>query len=116
MTLTWICGIAMIFLNGMEWFKLNHWLHAKILLVFLLSGYTEHAGKMIKRLAKGEIVFDSHKMRLFNEVPTLFLVTIILLAVYKNLLNFGYTVVGIALFAIVLVVLTKIYRHFRLKK
>lgn len=116
MTLTWIFGIALIFARGMDWFKINYWLHAKLVLVFLLSGYTEHAGKMISRLAKGEQVMSSDKMRLFNEIPTLFLVAIILLATYKNLLNFGYTFVGIVLFAIILALLTKAYKKHRLNK
>ena len=116
MILTWVCGIALIYYRGMDWFKVNYWLHAKLLLVFLLSGYTEHAGKMISRLASGETVMSAHRMRLYNEVPTLFLVTIVLLAVYKNLLNFGYTFVGIVLFAIILVILTRVYRNIRLNK
>lgn len=116
MILTWVCGISLIVIRGMEYFQANHWLHAKLVLVFLLSGYTEYAGKMIGKLQSGQKIMSSHKMRLFNEVPTLFLVTIILLAVYKNLLNFGYTIVGIILFAIVLVLLTRIYRRIRLKK
>lgn len=113
---TWICGVAMIVIRGMDYFQVNYWLHAKLLLVFLLSGYTEYAGKMIKKLAKGQKLMSSYRMRLFNEVPTLFLVTIILLAVYKNLLNFGYTIVGIILFAIALILMTRVYRRIRIKK
>jgi len=116
MILTWVCGISLIVIRGMEYFQANYWLHAKLVLVFLLSGYTEYAGKMISKLQSGHKIMSSHKMRLFNEVPTLFLVTIILLAVYKNLLNFGYTIAGIILFAIVLVLLTRLYRRIRLNK
>lgn len=116
MLLTWVFGIALVYNLGWEWFKANTWLHVKILLVFLLSGYTDYCGKMIKKLAKGEQVMSAYQFRLYNEVPTLFLVTIVLLAVYKNLLNFGYTFVGIVLFAFVLILLTKIYRKIRLRK
>jgi len=115
MIMTWVFGVSLIYLRGMEWFSENYWLHAKLLLVFLLSGYTDHAGRWIDKLEQGIRVLNPQQMRLYNEVPTLFLVTIILLAVYKNLINFGYTLIGIFLFAIVLVLLTKMYRRIRLK-
>jgi len=95
MLLTWIFGIALIYCLG--------------------TGYTDYCGKMIKRLAKGEQVMTAYQFRLYNEVPTLFLVAIVLLAVYKNLVNFGYTFIGIVLLAILLVLVTRLYRKIRLR-
>jgi len=116
MLLTWICGIAMLYGLGMDWVKAQPWMHVKLLLVFLLSGYTDYCGKMINQLAEGKHVMTAYQFRLYNEVPTLFLVAIVLLAVYKNLVNFGYTFIGIVLLAIVLVIVTRIYRKIRLRK
>ncbi len=116
MLLTWIFGIALICTQGIDWFKAHPWLHVKLLLVFLLSGYSDYCGKMISQLERGEKIMTSYQLRLYNEVPTLFLLTIVLLAVYKNLLNFGYTFVGIVLFALLLVLMTRIYKKLRLRK
>lgn len=115
MLLTWVFGVSMIIHNGWDWLSENYWLHFKLLLVFLLSGYTEYNGKIVSRLAKGEAVMSSDKFRLFNEVPTIFLLTIILLAVFKNMLDFGYTFIGVVVFVIVLMLMSKLYKKLRVK-
>jgi len=115
MLFTWIFGIYMIYMNGMDWFKENSWLHIKIVLVFLLSGYTDYNHKIIKQLHAGKLVMSSFQFRLYNEVPFLFLASIVLLAVYKNLLQFGYAFAGIVVFAIVLFLFAKIYKKLRTK-
>jgi len=114
MMLTWIFGLIMIFYNGWEWYKANIWLHFKIGLVVLLTIYHLYNKKIIKRLEAGETPMSSYQFRLYNEVPTLFLLSIVLMAVYKNLLNFGYTFVGILVFGVILVMITKFYRRQRL--
>ena len=113
--LVWIFGLAMIFHNGWDWFKENPWLHVKIAMVFGLSIYHEYNKKIIKKLKKGEFIMSPFKFRLYNEVPTLFLLGIVLLAVYKNLLNFGYTFIGILAFGVVLFLIAKAYKNKRLK-
>ena len=42
MILTWVCGLVLVHMRGMEWLAENPWLHSKMLLVFLLSLYTEY--------------------------------------------------------------------------
>ena len=115
MLLTWIFGIAMIVYNGWEWFKENNWLHIKLGFVFLLSAYTDYNKKIIKQLKEEKFVMSSFKFRLYNEVPTPFLLTIVLLAVYKHLLNIGYTFVGIVCFGLVLFLIAKVYKNIRTK-
>ncbi len=117
MVLTWIFGCLMIAAyidaQGMAWFKANTWLHAKLLFVFLLSGYQGSCKTMMKKLAKGERVMTSFNTRLFNEVPTIFLLIIVLLAVYRNTLNSVYALIGIIAFTITLIVLAKWYKSKR---
>lgn len=113
--LVWIFGLAMIFYNGWEWFKEHNWLHVKIALVFGLSVYHDYNKKIIKKLHRGEKIMTPFRFRLYNEVPTLFLLAIVLLAVYKNMLNFGYTFVGLLAFGIVLFLIAKAYKKKRLK-
>ena len=115
MLFTWIFGVYMIYLNGMDWLKENPWMHAKLLLVFLLSGYTEYSSRIIKQLHKGKVVMTSFNFRLYNEVPFLLLASIILLAVYKNFLQFDYAFAGIVAFAIVLFIFAKLYKKLTTK-
>ncbi len=116
MIMTWLFGLGMIYIMGLEWLGENNWLHVKLALVVLLSAYSEYNGRIISRLHKGEIVMSAYRFRLFNEVPTLFLLAIVLLAVCKNMINFGYTFVAVILFAVVLMVFTKIYKRIRTKQ
>jgi len=115
MMLTWIFGITMICMNGWEWYKTNIWLHFKIGFVILLTLYHLYNKKIISRLEGEKKVMSSFKFRLYNEVPTLFLTVIVLLAVYKNLLNFGYTFAGLILFAVLMFIAAKMYKRKRTK-
>ena len=117
MIVTWIGGLMMIYLYcnklGMEWLKMNHWLLFKILLVFFMSGYLGYCKKLITQLKEGKTKFSSTQFRLFNEVPTLFLVLISSVAVFKNATNPVILVASIIGLAIVLVLLTKLYKRVR---
>lgn len=116
MALTWILGISMIIYNGGEWFKLNTWLHSKMIFVIILTIYHERNRKIIKQLQEGIMTMSSEKFRLYNEVPTLLLLIIILLAICKNMLNIGFALIGILIFAMIMLVFMKVYKKIRLKK
>ena len=116
MVLTWTCGTIMLFAYGWEWFVANIWLHWKLGLLFLLTGYHHYCKGIIRRLEKGEAVMTSFQFRLFNELPTLFLLTIVLLAVYRSRLNFLIAFGFILLFALLLFTAAKLYKRHRSKK
>jgi len=116
MLLTWICGTMMIVHNGWEWFAFSHWLHFKLVLLIILSGYHHHSKSLIKKLKTGKTGFSSFQFRLWNELPSIFLLTIVLLAVYKNSLDFIKAAIGIITFAIVIYLLARLYRNIRLKQ
>jgi putative membrane protein len=59
------------------------WFHVKLLLLVLLSGYHLFIGYTLKRLKSDDYFLTSRQCRLWNEVPTLFLVFIVILAVLK---------------------------------
>ena len=113
MLMTWLFGGLMIYEMGVEWLTLQSWLHVKVLMVFVLSAYSDYLGKIAKKLAAGEPVMSSHKFRLLNEVPTLFLVAIVILAVYKNLTNFSLVFLGILLFGVLLFLGVRMYKRAR---
>ncbi|MGF1515561.1 MAG: protoporphyrinogen oxidase HemJ [Elainellaceae cyanobacterium] len=60
------------------------WLHTKLALVVGLMGYHHYCSRLMKKLAAGECQWGSKQMRALNELPTLLLVAIVLLAIFKN--------------------------------
>ncbi len=59
------------------------WLHAKLLLVFLLSGYHGWAVGYAKKLARAKPTLDGRKLRMLNEVPALAVTLIVVLVIVK---------------------------------
>ena len=60
------------------------WLHIKLSFVALLLIYHFYCGRIMKQLAKGECQSTGQQFRALNEAPTILLVVIVLLAVFKN--------------------------------
>lgn len=84
MALVWILGIALganlgLFEGGAG----LGWLHAKLLLVVLLSGYHGWAVSYSKRLGTGQGSLTSRQLRMINEVPAIFVALIVVLAVVR---------------------------------
>jgi protoporphyrinogen IX oxidase len=101
MVFTFICGFSMVGLGtklGLEWL-FQTWFQWKLLLLAALLGYHIWCKKILEATERGEKTFDSFQFRLFNEVPTLFLVAIVLLGVFKNTLNPWATIIGLTIFA-----------------
>lgn len=60
------------------------WLHAKLLFVALLIVYHFYCGRLMKKLEADECNWTSKQLRALNEAPTIFLVVIVMLAIFKN--------------------------------
>ena len=98
MMLTWIFGLLMLVAN--PGYLYLSWLHLKLFLVLLLVGYHLLSKRQILKMEAGQDM-DDYKMRLWNEVPTLFLVGVVFLASLgkANTLNYAYWAVGMLLFS-----------------
>ena len=84
MIAVWVLGLMLAVNIGLlEGIQGLAWLHAKIFVVFLLSGYHGWAVSYSKRLAKGEAAWPTRRLRMVNEVPALALTIIVILAVVK---------------------------------
>ena len=59
------------------------WLRAKLVLVALLIGYHAWLGKLVRDFAAGRNAHGARWYRWFNEIPTLLLIGIVLLAVAR---------------------------------
>ncbi|HLT03402.1 MAG TPA: protoporphyrinogen oxidase HemJ [Pseudomonas sp.] len=82
MLATLIFGIGMLVLNPIL-FTTGGWLHAKLTLILLLVGYHHLCGAQMKLFATGRTPRSHVFYRWFNEVPVLFLLAIVILAVVR---------------------------------
>lgn len=80
MGVAWILGLMLVANIG---FDAGGWLHTKLLLVFLLSGFTGSLTATRKRLAAGDRSKSSKYFRIINEVPSLFVILIIIMVVVR---------------------------------
>ena len=82
MVLTLATAVLMLVLQP-GWFH-QWWLWVKTALVGGLLLYHVLCGRIMRRLAGGGTGWSSQRLRVLNEVPTLFLIVVVLLAVFKN--------------------------------
>lgn len=76
----WLLGIGLAIAIG-AWDQ--GWLHAKLLLVLLLSGYHGWMVATAKKMAAGERPIPEKTLRMLNEVPAIAVALIVVLVVVK---------------------------------
>jgi putative membrane protein len=81
MILTFIFGITLV-ANEPEVMK-QGWIHAKLGLVVIMAGLHGYLAKIRKDFEHGRNVKTAKFYRLINEIPTLLLILIVILAVVK---------------------------------
>ena len=84
MIFTWIFGLILIYLNGIEIFS-ELWIQIKIVLVVLLSVYNDYLGKCLKSLKNNTNTRSSKFFRIINEIPTVLLIFIVFIVIFKPL-------------------------------
>ena len=82
MIFTWIFGLVLIYLNGIEIFS-QLWMQIKIVLVILLSVYNDYLGKCLAALKNNSNTRSSKFFRIINEVPTILLILIVFIVIFK---------------------------------
>ncbi|MES2204536.1 MAG: protoporphyrinogen oxidase HemJ [Pseudomonadota bacterium] len=80
--LTGIFGWSII-LTNYHYYETMNWLHIKLILVFLLVIYHAYLGKLLFQFKRDQTTHSQKFYRYLNEVPTVFLIAIVLLAVTK---------------------------------
>ena len=83
MIVTWGIGIWLVLITGYGAPGTGAWIHVKILLVLLLSGAHGMMVAQRKRFERDENTQSAKFYRVFNEVPTLLFIAIVLLVVFK---------------------------------
>jgi protoporphyrinogen IX oxidase len=107
MVMTVTMAIGLIFTKP-DILKLG-WLHIKLVFVALLLAYHFLCGWIMKQLEKGEFQWTGQQFRAFNEVPTILLVIIILLAVFKKNLPLDLTTLLVVTLIITITVSIQLY-------
>ena len=82
MILTWIFGLILIYLNGIEIFS-QLWMQLKIVLVILLSVYNDYLGKCLLSLKNNSNTKSAKFFRIINEIPTVMLILIVFIVIFK---------------------------------
>jgi putative membrane protein len=82
--IVWILGLSLaVNLGLLEGGAGLGWLHAKLFLVLLLSGFQGWAIGYSKKLAKGQASLSSRTLRTVGELPALAVILIVILVVVK---------------------------------
>ena len=92
------------------------WLIVK--LCFVVGLYLYHFSlDIIFRQQRADIFkYSSQQLRIWNEVATIFLVAIVMLVVVKESLSAVWSLIGLVLFVIVLMLAIKTYKMIRTKR
>ena len=82
MITTWLFGVILIYINGLDIFS-QLWMHIKLFLVIFLTIYHEYLGICLKSLKLKTNTKSSKFFRIINEVPTVILILIIFIVIFK---------------------------------
>ncbi|MEN8817242.1 MAG: CopD family protein [Nonlabens sp.] len=91
------------------------WMHVKLGFVVLLIIYQIKTQFIFKELQNNVVNWTSNGMRIYNEGATLILFAVVFLVILKSAINWVYGLVGLLVFAIILMLLFKIYKRVREK-
>ena len=82
MIFTWVFGLVLIYLNGFEIFS-QLWFQIKIVLMIFLSAYNDYLGRCLTALKNSTNKRSAKFFRIINEIPTVILIIVVFLAIFK---------------------------------
>jgi len=83
MIATWLLGLSLIWLMGKDAFVQSGWLHAKLVLVFAMTGLHGFFVRLVKQFGADRNQRSQRFYRIINEIPTVLLIVIVVLATVK---------------------------------
>lgn len=99
--------------NNLLWHPEARWLVVKLVFVVFLYLYHFSLHKILKQQLRGEFRYSSQQLRIWNEVATIFLIAIVMLAVVKQNISLLWGLGGLVAFILVLMSAIKIYKSMR---
>ena len=82
MALSWLFGLVLIYEIGFDQLA-SFWLQLKLILVVFLSAYHFYLGLLLNQFKLGQNKKTSKFYRYINEIPTLMLILIVFIVVFK---------------------------------
>ena len=77
-----VCAAGLLSVNP-SWLR-QGWMHAKLAFVIALLAYHAFCYRLMDRLRQGVCGWSGRQLRALNELPTLMLVIVVMLVVFKN--------------------------------
>lgn len=112
MVLTVVFGTWMI-AKDPDYYLSQGWMHIKLGFIVLLLIYHFLTQRIMFQLALNQYKFTSTQLRLWNELATFFLVSIVFIVVLKSNINWIYGIIGFFSFGILLMLAVKIINRIR---
>ena len=84
MFLSWFFGLILIFIIGFD-ILLTKWIQLKFIFIFLLTFYHFYLGYFLSKLKSNQNTKTSSFFRIINEVPTILLILIVFIVIFKPL-------------------------------
>jgi putative membrane protein len=116
--ITWPSAILTLILGPWMWYLLGtvpQWLMIKLCFVLGLYAYHFSLHVIYKQQVKGVFKYSSQQLRIWNEVATIFLIGIVMLAVVKENISVVWGILGLILVALLLMIAIRIYKLMRKK-
>lgn len=117
--ITWPSAILTLIFGPWLWIMvgaLPTWLLVKLCFVLGLYAYHFSLHHIYRQQMRGLFRYSSQQLRIWNEVATIFLVAIVMLAVVKESMSWAWGLTGLLLFVILLMGAIRIYKKIRTKK
>ena len=119
--ITWPSAILTLFFG--TWMIINlpsmlelPFMQEKLGFVVVLYIYHFMCQKIYSQLQNGIVKYTSTQLRIFNEIATVILVSVVFIIVLKHDLNWLKGTIGFVLFSVILMIAVKIYKKIREKK
>jgi putative membrane protein len=117
--ITWPSAILTLIFGPWLWIMMDSlptWLVVKLCFVGGLYAYHFSLHHIYRQQMNGVFRYSSQKLRIWNEVATVFLVAIVMLATVKDSMSWARGLIGLLLFVVVLMGAVRIYKKIRMKK
>jgi len=118
--ITWPSAILTLIFGTWTLLQVPHllnqgFMHVKLTLVLLLYIYQIATHRIFIKLKRNHFSLTSAQLRLWNEIPTVLLISVVFLIVLKNTLNMVWGVIGFIGIVVVLMLAIRLYKKIREK-
>ena len=116
--ITWPSAILTLIFGtwmGVLYGSIPQWLTIKLGFVILLYAYHLSLHKIFRDQQKGLFRYSSQQLRIWNEIATILLVAIVMIVSVKQGISLLWSLIGLALFIIILMSAIRIYKILRKK-